>query len=128
MHPEVGSVVLHVCAFGMLAENDKGEAPVRKGTRPMSSLGEALKRVDRTCSNESGQDHHRHVHLIQGRAKAAQVYHRELAISICEGIAAQKRIEALGITLRAIMSVDSMWQAAKAGIDECPAEALHDTG
>ena len=26
------------------------------------------------------------------------------------------------------MSVESMRQAAKAGMDECPAEALHDTG
>ena len=62
------------------------------------------------------------------RAKAARVYPRELAISICEGIAAQKRIEALGITPQAMMSVESMRQAAKAGIDECPAEAMHDTG
>ena len=37
-------------------------------------------------------------------------------------------IEALGITPRAMMSVESMRRAAKAGIDESPAEALHDTG
>ena len=74
MHPEIGSVVLHMCAFGMVAKDEKGEAPVRKGTRLMSLSGEVLKPVDRRCSNESGQDHHRHVHLFQGRAKAAQAY------------------------------------------------------
>ena len=94
----------------------------------MSSSGEVLKRVDRRCLNLVGQDPHRHVHLIQGRAKAAQVYARYLAFSICEGIAAQKRIEALGIMPRDVMSVVSMRQVAKAGMDECPAEALHDTG
>ena len=68
------------------------------------------------------------MHPIQGRAKAAQVYPRDLAVSICEGIAAQKRIEALGITPRDVMSVESMRQAAKTGMDECPAKALHETG
>ena len=58
MHPEIGSVVLHMCAFGMVAEDEKGEAPVRKGTRLMSSSGEVLKRVDRRCSGEIGQNPH----------------------------------------------------------------------
>ena len=43
MHPEIGSVVLHMCALRMVAEDEKGEAPVRKGTRRMSSSGEVLK-------------------------------------------------------------------------------------
>ena len=102
-----------MCAFGMTSTDDQGEAPVRKGTRLMSSSGEILKRVDRKCSNGTSDTPHRHVHFIQGRAKAARVYPRELATSICEGIAAQKRIEALGITRRDIMSVETMRQAAK---------------
>ena len=89
-------MVLHMCAFGMVAEDEKGKAPVKNGIRLMSLSGEVLKRVGRRCSNEVGQNPHRHVHIIQGRAKAAQVYPRDLAVSICEGIAAQKRIEALG--------------------------------
>ena len=74
MHTEIGSVVLHMCAFGMVAEDEKGEASVKKGARLMSLPGEVRKHVDRRCSNEIGQDPHRHAHLIQGRAKAAQVY------------------------------------------------------
>ena len=127
-HAEVGSVVLHMCAFGMTSTDEQGEAPVKKGTRLMSSSGEILKRVDRKWSNGSGGTPHWHVHLIQGRAKAAQVYPRDLADSICEGIAAQKRIESLGVTPRDIMSVETMRQAAKAGVGECPAEALHHSG
>ena len=49
---EVGSVVLHMCAFGMTSTDEKGEAPVKKGTRLMSSSEEVLKRVDRKCSNK----------------------------------------------------------------------------
>ena len=37
MLPEVGSVVMHMCAFGMTSRDEKGEAPVKKGTRVMSS-------------------------------------------------------------------------------------------
>ena len=83
-HAEVGSVVLHMCTFGMTSTDEQGEAPVKKGTRLMSSSGEILKRVDRKCSNGSGGTPHRHVHLIQGRAKAAQVYSRDLVDSTCE--------------------------------------------
>jgi hypothetical protein len=43
MHPETGPVALQLCAFGMVAEDEKGEAPVRKGTHLMSSSGEVLK-------------------------------------------------------------------------------------
>ena len=104
-HPELGFVVLHMCAFGMTSIDDQDEDPVKKGTRLMSSSGEFLERVGRKCSNGTSDTPHRHVHLIQGRAQAAQVYPRELATSICAGIAAQKRIEALGITPRDVMSV-----------------------
>ena len=124
-HAEVGSVVLHMCAFGMTSTDEQSEAPLKKGTRLMSSSGEILKRVDRKCSNESGGTQHWHVHLIQGRAKAAQVYPRELADSICEEIAAQKRIESFGITPRDINSVETMRQAAKSERGEYPSETLH---
>lgn len=126
--PEVGATVFHMCAFGMTGRDEKGEAPVKKGTRVVSSSEEVLKRISRRCSNEIGRDRHRHVHLIQGRAKEAQVYPRELAANICEGIAAQKKIEALGVTARSIMSVEKMMEASGSKQGECPSEALHEAG
>ena len=63
---EVGSVVLHMCAFGITSTDEQGEAPVKKGTRLMSSSDEVLKRVDRKCSNGGNGTQHRQVHLIQG--------------------------------------------------------------
>ena len=126
LRPEVGSTVLHMCAFGMTATDEQGEAPVHKATRVMSSSEEILKRLDIRCSNELGGERHRHVHLVQGRARLAQVYPRLFGIRVCEGIAAQKKIEALGVSARPIMTLEEMQKTAegmKAG--ECPSAALH---
>ena len=85
--------------------------------------------MNRQCSNENCKDksqHHRHVHLISGRAKAAQVYPRRLGVLICEGIAAQKRLDHLGLQSLPIMSVEQMNRAAKGGNDSCPAKSLHE--
>ena len=115
MRPEVGKVELHMCAFGMKSRDEQGERLVHKSTTLMSSSEEVLKIMDRRCSNE-GQDkrhHHRHVHLIQGRAKAAQVYPREFCERLCEGIAAQKRVDKLGLKSRPLMSLEEMKSTAK---------------
>ena len=129
MHPEIGSVVLHMCGFGLVAEDKKVEALVEKGTRVMSSLGEVLKPVDRRCSSEVGQDPRRHVHLIQGRAGQAQVYPRLSGEQLCEGVAARKRFDSLGLQSRPIMSVRRMQEAVdKSRGNECPSESLHETG
>ena len=70
---------------------------------------------------------HRHVHLIQGRAKYAQVYPRLFSERLCEGIAAQKRLDELGLRSRPIMSVDEMVKAANTdGGSDCPSAALHE--
>ena len=96
---EVDSVVLHMCAFGMTAKDDQGKGLVKKATRIMSSSAEILKRVNKKCTNadckegrtrtpsESAKGSvsaklHRHVHLISGRAKAAQVYPRQLRVLV----------------------------------------------
>ena len=48
---------------------------------------------------------------------------------ICEGIAAQKRIDTLGVRSRPLMSIDKMQKVAKVSSkDECPSSALHDEG
>ena len=36
MKPEVDAVVLHMCAYGMKSEDEKGEGLVKKPTRLMS--------------------------------------------------------------------------------------------
>ena len=64
LKPEVDSTVLHMCAFGMTAKDEQGEALVQKATRIMSSSDEIIKQVALQCSNRCGGQIHRHVHLI----------------------------------------------------------------
>ena len=126
MRPEVGSTVLHMCAYGMMAKDEKGTAHVQKATRVMSSSEEVLKRVSRRCTNEDGHSKHRHVQLISGRAKQAQVYPRAFGIAICQGVAAQRRLEILGMKARPVMSIAEMKEISSAESAGCPSEALHE--
>ena len=128
LRPEVGSVVMHMCAFGMTAKDEHGRAPVLKPTRIMSSSEEILKRIDRRCSNGYAGHGHRHVQLISGRARFAQVYPRKFAIALCQGIAAQRKLDNLGMKARALMSVDEMKKVASTSENEDPSEALHEPG
>ena len=129
LRPNVDSTVLHMCAFGMTAKDEQGEGLVQKATRVMSSSDEVIKQVTLQCSNRGGGRIHRHVHLIQGRAKYAQVYPRLFGERLCEGIAAQKKLDSLGVQSRPLMSVEQMSKAAgQTSSGECPSEALHETG
>ena len=116
------TVITNMCSFGMTAKDEQGEGLVCKPTKIMSSSEEVLKRIRRPCTGG-----HRHVHLISGKAKAAQVYPRAFCRAICEGRAAQKNIDDLGVEARPIMSVEEMATAAKTNRDQNPSEELHET-
>ena len=63
-----------------------------------SNSREVLKRLDRRCPNKGGAgEKHEHVQLEGGLAKRAQIYPREFCKTVCEGIAAEKRLRALGL-------------------------------
>ena len=129
MRPEVDAAVLHMCVYGMTSTDEFGKGLAKKPTRMISSSPEVLRRVEAWCSNEFGGHQHRHVNVVQGRAKAAQVYPRELGMKICEGIAAQRKFDSLGLVWRPSMSVDQMQTAAKnANAGDCPSESLHEEG
>ena len=102
MRSEVGLIEMDMCAFGMTSKDEQGEGLVKKSTRILSSSEEVLRGLDRKCRNKDAakEDQHRHVHLIQGRAKGAQVYPRPFAEEVCKGIAAQKRSDSLGMKAR----------------------------
>ena len=51
--------------------------------------------------------------MIGGRAKRAQLYPRAFSRAVCEGIAAQKRLHALGMKSKPILSVDEMSSAVQ---------------
>ena len=89
----------------------------------MSSSPEVLKRLQgcRCCGG------HRHVHLISGRPQAAQVYPRAFSARLCEGIAAQKKLDMLGLEARPVLSVSEMAKIAGQGEGgKSPIESLHE--
>ena len=87
--PMVVKAKTHMCAFGMMSKDANGEGPVLKPTIFMTNSIEAQKALEKKCPG-----HSRHVHLMEGRAAAAQVYPKALCRAICEAIVSQARIDA----------------------------------
>ena len=108
--PGAETAVVDMCAYGMRVDTGPVQGPARKRTRIMSNSHEVIKRIARTCPNESREEskHHVHVPLEQGRAKRCQVYPREFSRKICEGIAAEKKLRRLGLVSMELMDIDDL--------------------
>ena len=125
------SVTVDMCQFGMTATKQGKDGPVQKKTRIVSNSAEVLKRVAVKCPNQGGHgEPHTHISLEGGLAKQAQVYPRKFCQAVCEGIAAQKKLDALGLEAKRLMSRDEMAGVLDSlGLDgskEDPSEALHE--
>ena len=72
-----------MCDSEMMSSDAEGEGLVRKRTKILTNSGEVARRVARKCLKD-----HRHVNLIGGRAKNAQLFPRAFSRAFCEGIAA----------------------------------------
>ena len=64
-----------LCMFGLTSSDRDGEAPAKKPTRFMTNSLEVFKILDKKCVGSCA----RHVHLMDGRAKAASIYPRSYA-------------------------------------------------
>lgn len=73
-----------MCYWRMLAEDMQGVGHVRKETQYLTNSAELAKRLNQVC-----EGNHRHVHLINGRARQAQVYPPKLVKAILKGIKAE---------------------------------------
>ena len=71
---------------------------------------------------------HEHVLLVGGRAKQAQVYPKRCCQRMCEGIAAQKRADELGVVGMPLMNLEELSEVARShNLDgEGPMDALHE--
>ena len=89
------------CRFGLETSGEDGSiGPARKRTGFMSSSWTVIEELDGACNGL----HKRHNHLIDGRAKEAEVYPPELCRAICRGVARQKAIDESGAYSSAPMS------------------------
>ena len=64
----------HMCCFGLQSSDDGGVGPVKKPTGFITNSKIIRDELSRKCDGL-----HRHVHLVGGRAKAAQVYPHNFA-------------------------------------------------
>ena len=84
-----------MCQFGMTAPITgwKGEVGhVKKSTGFMSSSRFVAEELNRYCDGS-----HDHVHLVDGKAAAAQVYPPDLCRAMLRGTAKQKRADGLSL-------------------------------
>ena len=90
--PRVAWVEGHMCQFGMTSpimglRRDFGH--VKKPTGFLSSSRFVAEELNRYCDGS-----HDHVHLMAGKAAAAQVYRPDLCKAMLRGIARQKKADA----------------------------------
>ena len=78
--PAVERVTGHMCMFDMWQQDNQGKARVKKATGFMTNAACVAKRLRVKCTGL-----HRHITLIGGRAKAAEVYPDKLCREIVLG-------------------------------------------
>ena len=102
-----------MCRFGMEAVDpvDGIAKPIQKQTAILTNSYEVAQRLNRSCPNRCPDKscHHQHLRLEGGtRCKQAQVYPREFCRAICEGIAAQRRIDSINLVAMDVMSMEEL--------------------
>ena len=89
--PSTMRVKLDMCQFGMVSHftsKDGPLGPVKKPTGMLTKSWCLQLELAKTCPGN-----HEHVHLLGGRASAAQEYPKQLCEAICRGLAAQKKAD-----------------------------------
>ena len=93
--PSVKIAQCKMCRFGMEAKDEIGTGLVSKPTKFMTNSNMMFNKMNIKCKNSGlpEGEKHRHVHLISGRARQAQIYPKALCRAVCEGIADQKKAD-----------------------------------
>ena len=76
-----------MCRWGMVAEDNQGKGFVRKETVFLTNSPELAKVLTGKCVG-----HHRHVHLMNGRARKAQVYPPRMVTAILRAVREELRL------------------------------------
>eukprot|EP00973_Karenia_brevis_P017801 2445554-Karenia_brevis.AAC.1 len=85
----------NMCAYGMTTKMGQEIALALKPTSFMTNSPCIAEELSKRCENYSNPKHlwHKHISLTNGRAKAAQVYPKELCRSICRGLNRQQKLD-----------------------------------
>lgn len=74
------AVEVHMCAYGLRAVDEQGEALVSMPTRLPTNIEPVAKSLKGRCSG-----YHRHAHLVCGKAHAAAAYSQNFRTAILKG-------------------------------------------
>eukprot|EP00973_Karenia_brevis_P046741 6486121-Karenia_brevis.AAC.1 len=74
----------------MTSSDEWGKGLVYKPTGFATNSPRIAEMLNKRCTNHDSKAKHRHVILLSGRAKAAQVYPPALCRAICQGLLKQK--------------------------------------
>ena len=85
-HPDVIRTTVHMCAHGMNSEDLIGKGLVKKPNGWTTNSAYIAEQVSVQCSNRFKHMVHRRVHLINGKAKAAEVNPMKLCLAILRGL------------------------------------------
>jgi hypothetical protein len=85
---KVTRVVSDMCVYGMEQEDTGGRALVKKPTAFMTNAPEIAARLGQRCVGG-----HRHITLVGGRAKRAEIYPDQLCREILLGLVDQMRVD-----------------------------------
>ena len=95
--PGVQVVKGAMCHWHMTSEDSTGRGLVKKPTGWMTNSSELAEILSASCSNKdgSGKPWHRHVMLVNGRARHAKVYPPEIVKAVLKGL--RKQLEVDGV-------------------------------
>ena len=84
-----------MCRWGMKSRDASGIGYVRKPTKWATNSWELAKVLQSDCPNKGTDSRawHRHIQLVNGRAKAAQIYPPALVTAILKGIREQMKAD-----------------------------------
>eukprot|EP00973_Karenia_brevis_P062211 8652733-Karenia_brevis.AAC.1 len=85
----------NMCAYGMTTRRGEEVSLASKPTSFMTNSPCIAEELNKRCENYNSpkQQWHKHITLVNGRAKAAQVYPKGLCRAICSGLNRQKKID-----------------------------------
>ena len=95
--PGVYRVEADMCRFGLTATDEFGRGLVKKPTSFLTNSLCIADAIGLKCNNSSAVHPHRHVHLVERRARDASRYTHELCQKICEGLIQQKILDSSGL-------------------------------
>ena len=74
------------CRYGLKANDGRREGAARKRIGFMTNAPCIAKRLSLRCPNTKQVKRHEYVILVNGRAKAAEIYPKQLCRAVCQGL------------------------------------------